>query len=435
MLRPGRIDQSRSDGPFSFAAPRKKFKNVSSALQQPVEAKTEDGWTVQSASVNGPSAEELKAQISDQPPPAKAGEPPPAAAAPAASDEPPTPGRGEEIPPTPAVAANGDQPVEAPKKRRNPQERIDEAIGRQRQAEDKLLLETAEKDRLVRELETLKGTPTAVPSADGKVVVPPAAAAVPAAAAPPVTAERQPKPVWGGPNGYEARGETWDKYNEDRDAWHEAELAAVRSEIDNKIAFDRTERERLAKETRESVELETAKRAHAAKLQATRDRYPDFNQVTARIEHLRAPYLAELIIRTDIGGDIAYQLGQHVEEAEVLASIQPTRPVIEALRLSSGLPKLLSHFAQHPDELRRLNTLSEVAAVLELGRLSERLAVAPSATTAAVPSITNAKPPTRPVGGAPIARETQAASSEMDFGPEYVQAENRAEAQARSRRL
>jgi hypothetical protein len=63
---------------------------------------------------------------------------------------------------------------------------------------------------------------------------------------------------------------------------------------------------------------------------------------------------------------------------------------------------LMRHLSEHPDDFQRLSTLHPIQIVRELGRLEARMdAASPPGTAPRAPQLSQAKPPVRPVTGAP----------------------------------
>jgi hypothetical protein len=120
---------------------------------------------------------------------------------------------------------------------------------------------------------------------------------------------------------------------------------------------------------------------------------------------------------------VLYHLAQNPDEARVLSTLSMSQAVGDAIRLSDVPVQLLSHFAQYPQELDRLNRLHPATALVALGELKAQLGAAKdgSATT----EISNAKPPIRPVGGGRTSAPKD--PDELPFSAEWIRRENQRE--------
>lgn len=61
---------------------------------------------------------------------------------------------------------------------------------------------------------------------------------------------------------------------------------------------------------------------------------------------------------------------------------------------------LIDHFVEHPDDYQRLSTLHSSLALVEMGKLVQRLDAAPHGPASTAPSKSKMPPPTKPLGGA-----------------------------------
>lgn len=104
--------------------------------------------------------------------------------------------------------------------------------------------------------------------------------------------------------------------------------------------------------------------------------------------------------------------------------IELSPPMIDAIKDSPVAPDLMVHLAQHPDEAQRIYALHPVLAFGEMKALEGRLSAASfqSGSVRQTRSISQARPPIKPVGSAPSPSVDDPSS--MEFGPEYVRRMN-----------
>jgi hypothetical protein len=107
-----------------------------------------------------------------------------------------------------------------------------------------------------------------------------------------------------------------------------------------------------------------------------------------------------------------------------------TQPIVDVIKESPMAPALMLHIANHPEDVQRIQALHPVLAYGEMKALEARLEVA--ATPASTrPSISQARPPIRPVGSAPSGGTDDPSS--LEFGSEYVRRMNAADRSRRRR--
>lgn len=395
--------------------------------QGPVSAEF-DGWTIQSASKSAPMTEAaLKESLGATPEQAKA-------PAPAATPDPPAAETGDDAPAPPAVAVTTDTPAAPaapPKDKRDPEKRIGDITGKWRSAERERDAERTRRESLERELTELRAKATAPP---------PVAETKPTAA--PVTAGK-PAPDW---DQYEADGKSWKQYTLDHNAWSAeemdrranaaAEATAAKLQAEFKAQRDKSDADR--KQLAQDIEEQAVQRQHQARMAKARAKYADLDTlVHQNLADLDSPFLRDVIVSTDEGAELLYHLASKPDEAHILAQLQPSQAVGDAIRDADSPLRLLSHFAQHPDEFSRINALPPQRALLALGRLDRQLEDArpgPSPTPVP-PPVTRAAGPIRPVVPAPTTGSGSRVSvDDLAFGPDYVHQANKAEADARKRR-
>lgn len=347
-----------------------------------------DGWELTSSSLKQPSAEEATARLTDAP----ADEPDPAATAASekSSEQIEAQDPGDED--AAATAA-----VEKPKKsasqrqaelqaRINAETRAYHETRRQREAE------AAELTRIRQEREAL-------------------------AAAPKPTAE---KPVW---SKMEEQGKTYDEFVDARDEW-------VRAQVRADFEKGQAEQRQRAHQERSAGEQARAAAAHEKRINDAVLKHADFLEVIDK--NLKdipdSPFLVEVVQGHEQGAELLYHLAQNPDEARVLTTLQPSKPMRDALRYSDMPVEVLSYFAQHPQEFDRLNRLHPAPALVALGEIHAQLKGAKNGSPVA--AVSNAKPPTRPVVGGRTNTSTKHAS-DMEFSPEWIRAENAREAEKR----
>jgi hypothetical protein len=107
-----------------------------------------------------------------------------------------------------------------------------------------------------------------------------------------------------------------------------------------------------------------------------------------------------------------------------------TQPIVDVIKGSPVAPALMLHIANYPEDVQRIQALHPVLAYGEMKALEARLEVA--ATPASTrPSISQARPPIRPVGSTPSGSADDASS--LEFGSEYVRRMNAADRSRRRR--
>jgi hypothetical protein len=235
-------------------------------------------------------------------------------------------------------------------------------------------------------------------------------------ARPPAPPQLANKPQWAK---YEEEGKSYEDFLDDRAEYDRQQTIAItRHELQQreKAAYDR------AREAQQHTLIEQHAQAHDKRINDAAQKHEDFFEVVQKnlSDIPDNPFLVDVIQHHDQGAEILYHLAQNPDEARVLSTSRMSQPVGDAIAMSDSPVLLLSHFAQHPQELDRLNRLHPATALVALGELKAQLAAAKdgSATT----EISNAKPPIRPVGGG---RTTAPKNpDDLPFGPEWIRREN-----------
>lgn len=384
----------------------------STSMARPVSSASVDGWDVESSSAEQPSNEQLAARLRDEPEPATT-----TAATPESDgldDD------GDDAPDRETPANGTEQPK---KKKLTAAERKAvlqaefNALTRQREdARRAFEAEEAERQRArAARLEPSKAEPVADKVPD-----------TPAEAAKLEVADGQPD--W---DDYEARGETFSKYQKDlraffkTEAVKEARLAAT-SVVTSMLASSKEQELAAAEEARED-----ARREAAAK------KYPDWaEKVAANLADVpQTAFMATVVRRHPAGMDLLYQLAEHPAEAKILATLEMTRPIMDVIKESDDPAPLLLYFARHPEEHARIAHLEPPRQLLALGRLSAHLSDegANTGSPTPTPPVTSARPPIRPVGATRSAGGARGDDEDLDFGPEYVRRETERQRTLRSR--
>jgi hypothetical protein len=365
-----------------------------------------DGWVAESSSHDQPTKEQLEERIRGEAP--SAGDEPKPVVEPKAEDD-------DLDDDDKAPEAKGDEAK--PKKRETAAER--KAVLR---AEINALVREREETRRALEAERAPKKPVPEP--------------VPAAAAP-VKDEKAPEaaaavdseePDW---DAYEASGKTFKEYQHDHAAWLRKVIAA---EADARASRTASEVVSTARE-RELAIAEVAR--EDARREAAMAKYPDWEAtIKENLEDVPlTPFVETVVRRHPAGMELLYTLAQHPVESKILATLQMTRPIMDAVKEATDPAPLLLYFAHHPKEHARIAHLDPPRQLMALGRLSATLSQpdAKNGSSGVTPPVTQAKPPIRPVGGTRAAGSGTRDPDELDFGPEYVAAENAARA-SRQRR-
>lgn len=223
---------------------------------------------------------------------------------------------------------------------------------------------------------------------------------------------------------------TWAKYEEDGKSYEE--FLDDRAEYDRRQTIELTRKEI---ETRERAAWERAQQArhhstvehyaqqHEKRINEAAQKHEDFFEVVNKnlSDIPDNPFLVDVIQHHTQGAEILYHLAQNPDEARVLSTLEMSRPVGDAIRMSDAPVELLMHFAQYPQELDRLNRMHPATALVALGEIKAQFKAAKdgSATT----EISNAKPPIKPVGGG--RSSAQKNPDDLPFGPEWIRQENK----------
>lgn len=225
------------------------------------------------------------------------------------------------------------------------------------------------------------------------------------------------KPLWAK---YEEDGKSYEDFLDARAEWDRQQtIQLTRKELEQR------ERQALefARTTQHRAVLDQHAQAHEKRINDAAQKHEDFFDVIKKnlSDVPDNPFLVDVIQHHDQGAEVLYHLAQNPDEARVLSTLSMSQAVGDAIRLSDVPVQLLSHFAQYPQELDRLNRLHPATALVALGELKAQLGAAKDGS--ARTEISNAKPPIRPVGGGRTSAPKD--PDDLPFGPDWIRAENK----------
>lgn len=226
------------------------------------------------------------------------------------------------------------------------------------------------------------------------------------------------KPVW---SKFEEDGKSYDEFLDARDAYNAAHvISAAKAELQQARDAERQQFEQRQQATRHFEQ----KTAHDKRIAAAVEKYPDFYEVIEKnlADIPDSPFLTDMVQLRDSGEEVLYHMATHPDEARILVTLEPSKPMRDALMRLPGDPTLvLSYFAQHPQEFDRINQQHPALALVALGEISGRLKGAKNGSPQ-TESVSHAKPPTRPVAGARTAPVKS--PDDMEFSAEWIRLEN-----------
>lgn len=204
--------------------------------------------------------------------------------------------------------------------------------------------------------------------------------------------------------------------------WEGRRDVALRTEIrdeitgglDTRLKTDRESAEATASEQRYVQELN-------ARLDAAKAKHPDWDTVKESFADLRSswydpakhgpsstPFLVDLAMNNvDEGAELLHWLGSHPDEAQVLADLQPTRALRDALVMAPSPIALMAHFATDAgqNDWNAIKVMHPIRAAQAVGALSAQVAAASRGPAGlARHPITAALPSAKPPAGAPRAQ-------------------------------
>lgn len=223
----------------------------------------------------------------------------------------------------------------------------------------------------------------------------------------------------------------WSKWEEEEKGTFDEFMAARDAAVLKKTTKDIETRRAADEHARQGREHADA---HARRIQKASEAHPDFiEKVRENLKDVPSSPFVDLVVQHhEQGPDLLYYFANNTEAARVASTLVPSRPIADAIMQSDTPVELFAYFAENPGELQRLSGLRPASALVALGEVSAQLKSAKNGSLATVPSVSNAKPPIRPVGGAQKA--TAKSSADLDFGPEYVAAMNKEDREREKRR-
>ena len=160
-----------------------------------------------------------------------------------------------------------------------------------------------------------------------------------------------------------------EKYEVERDAYHEANVSYQVKQARAQVK-EESQREASAQDTANSW---------AEKVNEAREQHPDFMEVAFQDDVPMSQAMMEAIVTSELGAEVAYELGKN------------------------------------PDEAERISKLSPVAAVREIGKIEARIAGKTPAAEAVEPPAAISKAPKPP---SPVRRAT-GSSTEPEDGDDW----------------
>lgn len=201
---------------------------------------------------------------------------------------------------------------------------------------------------------------------------------------------------------------------------------------DARTAFTRAEaatRDAAARSEQEQQEID---RAHFQRVREFIAEQPDFNELMqAHGRDLpKSQPLEYIVSRSPRGPQILYALVTPANHAaaRVFSTFNMPRLLADQIAESPLAEQLVVHFGSNPDAYRDLLAKKPPAALRALVDLETTLGAArapsPSGPARGEPPVTRAARPIRPVGGGPGVGDTSPDPDDMEFGPEWIKAEN-----------
>jgi len=348
-----------------------------------------DGWRGQSATigVTDASADAMRQSLSAEPEPSPTipeGDPSPADTAAPEGEEPPVLETEDGAPAKPDARPKLDRGT----RRVNKIQAEISALTKLRE-DTRRAFEAEERERAARRLapaEPAPKTPVATAEPDGDA------------------------PTW---EQYDADGKTFNEFQRDLTAHITARAvrdatAAVQKDIH---------------EGREAAQTYVRQEKWQQSVAATRAAHADFDTVIAEVADLEIPFVNLLAQFHPDGPEIFYELGQAPELAEKLTDLQPTRPVMDALRFSEKPAALLLHLASlGAPEMERLARLHPAAQIRALSVMEAAVTGAKHGSPGPART-THANPPIQPVArGARTAGEAEPLTQVRDFNTFFKRA-------------
>lgn len=214
----------------------------------------------------------------------------------------------------PAESAPAEQPDDPtaepePKKAKGVQKRIDELT---RQREDERRRAEAAEARLDRALAALEKN-TGVSAKDTKQILD----------------ESDPEPVkpTKDPNNPEAYDDALERYILEKSSW------ITRREVKASLA----EVEKSRKDEELASHIKTMQDSYKSKVEKAREKYADYSEIAESPDVMVSPIMAQGIFSMDDGPEIAYHLGKNPAEAERISKLPPQVQLMELGKISARL--------------------------------------------------------------------------------------------------
>lgn len=116
----------------------------------------------------------------------------------------------------------------------------------------------------------------------------------------------------------------------------------------------RSRREQLEND-RETVQ-ELAAEAYQARVEAKAGKYPDYHAVTTNPNLAISPAMAEVIMDSDLGPDLAYHLGKNPAEAARIAALNPISQVRELGKIEAAIAAPKTTPKPPPEPVRKVGS-------------------------------------------------------------------------------
>jgi hypothetical protein len=107
--------------------------------------------------------------------------------------------------------------------------------------------------------------------------------------------------------------------------------------FDQRLKAHSEQNQRESESQRQEREAYEDAQVARQKLSAGAKKYADFDEVTGNPDVPITRVMAKAIVESDISADLAYHLGTHIDEAERIANLPPTRQAIELGKLEDKL--------------------------------------------------------------------------------------------------
>jgi len=232
---------------------------------------------------------------------------------------------------------------------------------------------------------------------------------------------------------------TWEKYSEQHpEATHEDYMDArddAREEFKTNLR-----RQAQAEVSAETEHVETA-RQYRERLDSYAASHPEYAQLIE--EHgesiPNSPVITRIALQSERCGQILHSLAANATLARRFAAVSMPTMAADFIAASPIAESLVMHIAKNPVEFRELLDEGPVRGMRALGELERNLLAArrPGKGPAAGSATKRPSPPIRPIGGSGPAGNGAAGDDldSMEFGPDWIRADNERERRAGRRRF